>query len=95
MWPLPVAVVGWTPRARPLLPAADREQFRAMVVGLFGLRRKQLLRALRELTGWDGERCGLILSRASLGSTIRGETVAPAEFARLYRALVDDGWRAG
>jgi 16S rRNA (adenine1518-N6/adenine1519-N6)-dimethyltransferase len=89
------AVLRLTPRAEPLLPAADREQFRTMVVGLFGLRRKQLLRALRELTGWGGPRCGLVLGEASLAPSIRGETVAPAEFARLYRALVDEGWRAG
>ena len=65
------------------------------VVGLFGFRRKQLVRAVRELTGWDaataahggaagGARAGRCGPRCS----------SPSEFLRLHAALVDGGWRS-
>ena len=87
------AVLRLTPLAEPLIAPADRGAFRTLVVGLFGLRRKQLLRALRELTGWPAERCTGILGAAAIGASDRVETLAPAVVARLYGALVDDGWR--
>lgn len=88
------AVLRLTPRANPLVPVAERERFRMLVVGLFGLRRKQLLRALREFTGWEADRCVAALDAALLRPSARGETVAPEEFALLYRKLVDGGWGA-
>jgi hypothetical protein len=74
---------------------ADRGSFRAMVVGLFGLRRKQMLRALRELTGWPAERCAPLLEAAGIAGAARAETLPPATFARLFRILVDGGWGGG
>jgi 16S rRNA (adenine1518-N6/adenine1519-N6)-dimethyltransferase len=86
------AVLRLTPLAEPLVTAAEQPAFRRLVVGIFGFRRKQLLRGLRELTGWEAERVGAILSRASLGSDVRPEVLGPTEFAVLLRALVDGGW---
>jgi 16S rRNA A1518/A1519 N6-dimethyltransferase RsmA/KsgA/DIM1 with predicted DNA glycosylase/AP lyase activity len=76
----------------PLVADADRESFRALVVGLFGFRRKQMLRALRELTGWGPERAGEALARAGIPETVRPEVLHPADFVRLHGVLVDGGW---
>lgn len=88
------AVLRLTPLAEPLVTDAERESFRRLVVGLFGFRRKQLLRGLRELTGWDAQRAGAVLARAGLDPSARPETVPPAGYASLLRALVDGGWAA-
>jgi 16S rRNA (adenine1518-N6/adenine1519-N6)-dimethyltransferase len=87
------AVLRLTPLARPLVADAERASFRAAVVGLFGFRRKQLLRGIRELTGWNPSRAGEVLERASLSPTVRPEVLGPAEFVQLHRALVDGGWQ--
>ncbi|MEO8225865.1 MAG: 16S rRNA (adenine(1518)-N(6)/adenine(1519)-N(6))-dimethyltransferase RsmA [Gemmatimonadota bacterium] len=89
------AVLRLTPLADPLVGDADRAQFRTMVVGLFGLRRKQLLRAVRELTGWSADRANSVLQRVAIAPAARSETLDPARFAQLYRALVDEGWESG
>ena len=86
------AVLRLTPLDQPLVSDAERESFRALVVGLFGFRRKQLLRGLRELTGWTAERLAESLSTLGLAGTVRPEVLTPAEFVRLHRGLVDGGW---
>jgi 16S rRNA (adenine1518-N6/adenine1519-N6)-dimethyltransferase len=87
------AVLRIEPRADPLITAAERDGFRALVVGLFGFRRKQMLRATRELTGWEAAEAGTALSNAGIPPEVRPEVLQPADFARLLRALVDGGWR--
>ena len=86
------AVIRLRPVAMPLVPDDAVGSFRRLVVGLFGFRRKQLLRALRELTGWPADRCAEALHRAGLDPVVRPETLTPAAFAALYRAVVDGGW---
>lgn len=86
------AVLRLTPLTDPLVTDADRESFRTLVVGLFGFRRKQMLRGLREFTGWNAERAGDILARAGVLETVRPEVLSPLEFVRLHRTLVDGGW---
>ncbi|HYF39515.1 MAG TPA: 16S rRNA (adenine(1518)-N(6)/adenine(1519)-N(6))-dimethyltransferase RsmA [Gemmatimonadales bacterium] len=86
------AVLRLTPRDNPLVAAPERETFRAMVVGLFGYRRKQIGRGLRELTGWDSPRVLALLGEASLVESARPEVLTPADFVRLHRSLVDGGW---
>lgn len=87
------AVLRLIPREDPLVSDAERETFRGMVVGLFGFRRKQLLRGLRELTGWDAGRASEALRQAGAVETSRPEVLSPAEFAEMHRALVDGGWQ--
>jgi 16S rRNA (adenine1518-N6/adenine1519-N6)-dimethyltransferase len=87
------AVLRLTPLAHPLVSDGERGSFRAMVVGLFSYRRKQLLRGVRELTGWDPNRAGELLARAAASPTVRPEVLSPAEFVQLHRALVDGGWQ--
>jgi 16S rRNA A1518/A1519 N6-dimethyltransferase RsmA/KsgA/DIM1 with predicted DNA glycosylase/AP lyase activity len=66
-----------------------------MVTGLFSFRRKQLIRGLRELTGWPAERVAGLLQQLALDPSHRPEVLSPAEFALLHQRLVDEGWRAG
>ena len=63
------------------------------VTGLFSLRRKQLVRGIRQLTGWSADDVAKILQDLGLDPTARPETVAPPGFVALTRALVDLGWR--
>jgi 16S rRNA (adenine1518-N6/adenine1519-N6)-dimethyltransferase len=86
------SVLRLTPRSDPMVVPADRESFRAMVVGLFGFRRKQLQRAIRELTGWDPGQAAAVLRQSGLPEAVRPEVLSPAEYVRLLHALVDGGW---
>ena len=86
------AVLRLTPLPDPLVTQREQPVFRRLVVGIFGFRRKQLLRGLRELTGWDPERVSAVLSHASLPGAVRPEVLSPGDFAVLLRALVDGGW---
>lgn len=89
------AVVRLTPLNEPLISERERGGFRRFVTGLFGFRRKQLLRGLRELTAWPAERVQLVLETRKVLSSARPETLTPEEFAGLYRALIDGGARFG
>jgi 16S rRNA (adenine1518-N6/adenine1519-N6)-dimethyltransferase len=86
------AVLRLTPLDRPLISDDLRESFRVLVVGLFGFRRKQMLRGLREFTGWDASRASALLAGVGIPETVRPEVLSPAEFVELHRALVDGGW---
>jgi 16S rRNA (adenine1518-N6/adenine1519-N6)-dimethyltransferase len=86
------AVLRLTPLAHPLVAPSAQPGFRRLVVGLFGFRRKQMLRGLRELTGWSADLARGALERAGIPPDIRPEVVPPAAFVRLQQALVDGGW---
>ena len=85
-------VLRLTPLEVPLIDDAALPAFRAAVTGLFGLRRKQLVRGIRQLTGWSADDVAAVLRNVGLDPTARPETVAPAEFVTLTLALVDLGW---
>ena len=85
-------VLRLTPLDVPLVDDAVLSVFRAVVTGLFGLRRKQLLRGIRQLTGWSADEAGAVLRSVGLDPTARPETVAPPAFVALTVALVDLGW---
>ena len=89
------AVLRLVPLDQPLVTPRARERFRTMVVGLFGFRRKQLLRGIRELTGWGAERAAALLREAGVPEGARPEVLSPTDFARLHRVLVDGGWSTG
>jgi 16S rRNA (adenine1518-N6/adenine1519-N6)-dimethyltransferase len=88
------AVLRLTPLADPVVSDAEVAPFRRLVVGLFGFRRKQIARGLRELTGWPPETVERALAAAGIAPAMRPETVAPDRFAALLRVLVDGGWTA-
>jgi len=90
------AVLKMTPLAEPLISDAEVEPFRRFVVGMFGYRRKQLVRALREHLGnggpgsarprLDAEQAHAIVARAGFDPTARGEELSPEQFVTLFRA---------
>lgn len=86
------AVLRLTPLDQPLISTADRAGFRRLVVALFGFRRKQMLRAVRELTGWRPDQSVAVLAAAGIAETARVEVLSPAELTRLHGRLVDAGW---
>ncbi len=89
------AVVRLIPLEQPLVADGDLDSFRRMVVGIFGYRRKQLVRGLRELTGWPAVRVTGVLDSLEMPGANRPEAVPPAGFVRLHRRLIDEGWEGG
>lgn len=87
------AVIRITPRPQPLIADRDVGSFRRLVTGLFGYRRKQLRRALREFTGWSAEVVEPVLERLGIDPARRAEELRPQDFVALHAALVDGGWR--
>ncbi len=88
------SVLRLAPLEEPVIEDAEVPAFRRLVVGLFGFRRKQMGRGLRELTGWDAARVEDVLSRVGVAPALRPEVLDPRTFARLLRGLVDGGWPA-
>ena len=86
------ALVRLVPRSNPLIADAQVAGFRRLVVGLFGFRRKQLLRGLRELTGWGPDPARVALEAAGIQAAIRPEALSPEQFVKLLAVLVDGGW---
>jgi 16S rRNA (adenine1518-N6/adenine1519-N6)-dimethyltransferase len=88
------AVLRLTPVESPLIPDDEVAGFRRMVVGLFGFRRKQLIRGLRELTGQSAEIVGEWLGTAGIEPSRRPQSLQPAAFATLYGIVKAGGWSA-
>lgn len=86
------AVVRLAPRVTRLIQDGEIRGFRRFVTGLFGFRRKQLVRGLRELTGWPPERVMPLVERLGLDPAARPEVLEPAQFVMIFRQLVDGGW---
>jgi 16S rRNA (adenine1518-N6/adenine1519-N6)-dimethyltransferase len=84
------AVVRLTPLTSPLVAPGARAAFRRFVVALFGLRRKQLAGALRQVTGRSTAAIGPVLDGMGLPHQQRAETLTPQAFWALYRGLVDE-----
>ncbi len=85
------AVLRITPRADPLVVRSEEGAYRAMVVGAFGFRRKQMQRVVRELWDLGADEAAAILARAGVEPTDRPEVLTPADFARLLRARAASG----
>ncbi len=80
------AVMRITPRADPLVHASEEGAYRAMVVGSFGFRRKQMQRVIRELWDLGADEASALLRVAGIDSAARPEVLTPSDFARLLRA---------
>lgn len=80
------AIVLITPLESPLSGAEEEEAFRRFVQAVFGMRRKQLLRVMRELWMRDASRASAILADVGLPPSARPEVISPADFVRLFRA---------
>jgi 16S rRNA (adenine1518-N6/adenine1519-N6)-dimethyltransferase len=81
------AIVVMTPREPPLVPEEEEDGFRAFVQRLFGMRRKQILRALRDLFGLEASAAESLLMSANVAPKARAETLTPETFVELYRLL--------
>jgi len=81
------AVVRITPHATPLVTTEEERPFRTLVQNAFGMRRKQMRRVLRSVYNLDVERADALLGRAGIDGEVRPETLSPADFVRLLRAV--------
>jgi 16S rRNA (adenine1518-N6/adenine1519-N6)-dimethyltransferase len=79
------AVVRFSPLAQPLVAETEVSAFRRFVTSVFAQRRKQLIRILRTLTGWERERVGAALCDLGVDTTARPETLPPETFVALFR----------
>ena len=81
------AIVRLTPRPDPVIPEQLEAKFRALVLECFGLRRTQMRRVVRTIAHLDADAADRILAAASIDPESRPETLTPANFATLLRAL--------
>ncbi|WP_337170468.1 16S rRNA (adenine(1518)-N(6)/adenine(1519)-N(6))-dimethyltransferase RsmA [Gemmatimonas aurantiaca] len=81
------AVVRITPREQAVIEPELEARYRSFVLAAFGLRRKQLVRVVRTVASLDAERAGAVVAACGLSPEARPETLTPADFARLVRAL--------
>ncbi len=81
------AVVRVTPRAEPLVTAEDEPPLRTLVVGAFGLRRKQMRRVVRTIAHLDADAADVVLAAAGIEPMSRPEELPPAKFVALLQAI--------
>jgi 16S rRNA (adenine1518-N6/adenine1519-N6)-dimethyltransferase len=81
------AVIVVTPRGEPVVGPDEERAFSRFVQEAFGLRRKQLRRVVRSLAPLDAAAAEAACVAAGLDGEARPETLAPADFARLLRAV--------
>ena len=81
------AVVRIIPRALAVVGPELEARFRTFVQAAFGLRRKQLLRVVRTVTGFDPETAASIIASCGLETEVRPEMLSAEDFARLVRAV--------
>lgn len=81
------AIVRLDPLAEPLVSPDEEGGFRRFVVALFGMRRKQMVRSLREVAGLEAAESRSLLERHGIDPSARAEVLAPADLVRLYNAL--------
>lgn len=80
------AVVRVVPRDDALVSAPEEQGFREFVQAVFGMRRKQMRRVLRGIGDLEPAAATALLERARIDPDSRPETLAPGQFATLYRA---------
>ena len=82
------AIVRVVPRAEPLVPVAEEQGFSRFVQACFAQRRKQLGRTLRTVASLEAEEARVLLTGLGIDPVARAETLAPAQFVRLHRAVL-------
>ncbi|HEU4749212.1 MAG TPA: 16S rRNA (adenine(1518)-N(6)/adenine(1519)-N(6))-dimethyltransferase RsmA [Gemmatimonadaceae bacterium] len=81
------SVVRLTPRASALIDVRSLKGFRTFVQAVFGLRRKQIQRVVRTVSGLASEETTALLDRLGIDSAARPEVLTPETFVRLFREL--------
>ncbi len=79
------AIVRLRPLEHPLLEPSEEEGFRRFVIGLFGQRRRQIVRALRTVTGLDAVAARSAVETIGIDPSSRCEELAPGKFVLLFR----------
>lgn len=82
------AVVRLEPLAEPLVPESFESRFSSFVQSAFALRRKQMRRVVRNITGLDAPIAEERLREAGIEPELRPEALSPAHFAKLARLLL-------
>lgn len=83
------AIVLLSPLLDPPLGPSEEAPFRKFVQAIFGMRRKQMIRVLRDAAGLDAARAAALLSRLDLDGSRRPETLPVGDFVQLFRAAAD------
>lgn len=73
----------------PVISRDEEVPFRKLVQGAFGLRRKQMRKVVRTLTGLNATDAERILASAGVDAEARPEVLSPERFAAILRALRD------
>jgi 16S rRNA (adenine1518-N6/adenine1519-N6)-dimethyltransferase len=81
------AILRLTPLADAIVQPHEEVPFSKLVQGAFGQRRRQMRRVLRTIRSLDAERAAAALTASGIAEDARPETLAPADFVRLLRAL--------
>lgn len=81
------AVIRVTPRADPVVGLEEEEAFHAFVKAAFGMRRKQMVRVVRELFHLSAAAAEEMLARARVERALRVESLGPEELARVLRSV--------
>ncbi|HEU4584485.1 MAG TPA: hypothetical protein VFR95_02000, partial [Gemmatimonadaceae bacterium] len=81
------AVVRMDPLAQPLIQEGLEESFRTLVQSAFALRRKQMRRVVRSITGLDPYGAGEVLEESGIAPDVRPEALSPEQFAALFLTL--------
>lgn len=81
------SVVRLTPRESALIDVQSLTGFRNFVQACFGLRRKQIQRVVRTVSGLSAEQSTAVLDRLDIDSAARPEVLTPETFVRLFREL--------
>ena len=82
------AVVRLAPLAEPLVAEGTEQRFRTFVQSAFALRRKQMRRVVRSITGLDPTLAEKVLRAVGIDPELRPEALSPGQFATLSRALL-------
>lgn len=81
------AVLRLIPRPEPLVSPGEHRAFRTFVTALFGFRRKQLGRSLRDVAGLERDRALAVLRGTGIDPAARAELLSPQELVALFRAV--------
>lgn len=81
------AVVRIVPRMSVVIEPKYEAHFRAFVQSAFGLRRKQLVRIIRTITGLDPDQAAAVIASCALTPELRPEVLTAEDFARLVLGL--------
>lgn len=85
------AVVRLEPLPEPLVRQGLEHYFRTLVQSAFALRRKQMRRVLRSITGLDPTAAETVLRGCGIAPDVRPEALSPEQFAVLALALREQG----